>query len=110
MIHAHRVSWELHRGAIPDGFLVLHRCDVRPCVNPDHLFIGDYSDNANDMHAKGRGNVPRGERHCRAKLTEEEVRKIRSDTRTLRLIGEEYGFDKAYAWRIKHGFYWGHVK
>ena len=89
LLTASRVAWELANGPIPVGLDVLHRCDNPPCVRFDHLFLGDARANALDMVAKGRGvwSVPpqptteqraRGERHGMHKLTEENVRAIRS--------------------------------
>jgi hypothetical protein len=52
--YAHHVSWEIHRGAIPDELKVLHRCDQPHCVNPNHLFLGTQADNMEDMRRKGR--------------------------------------------------------
>lgn len=62
-IGAHRASFIFFNGAIPDGLSVLHRCDVKPCVNPAHLFAGTQADNVRDMSAKGR-NVQSKKTHC----------------------------------------------
>lgn len=53
-VRAHRASYKFYRGPIPDGLWVLHRCDVRCCINPDHLWLGTHQDNVDDMMAKGR--------------------------------------------------------
>lgn len=57
---AHRASWLVFRGDIPAGICVLHKCDNRPCVNPDHLFLGTNLDNVRDKQAKGRARPGRG--------------------------------------------------
>ena len=51
---AHRVSWQLYRGKIPDGMKICHECDVPLCVNPQHLFCGTQKDNMQDCARKGR--------------------------------------------------------
>lgn len=73
---AHRVSWEMFKGPIPDGMHVLHRCDNPPCVNPDHFFLGDQRANNNDRIAKQR--TAKGEEAGGAVLSAENVRHIRA--------------------------------
>jgi len=87
-IYAHRASWEVHKGPIPIGLWVLHKCDNPACANPSHLFIGTVDDNAKDMVSKGRHYLtvnpelaPIGELNGRSKLSEVAVRYIKSHYR-----------------------------
>lgn len=53
-VRAHRASWEIHKGPIPNGVCVLHACDTPLCVNPSHLFLGTQTENMDDRQKKGR--------------------------------------------------------
>jgi HNH endonuclease len=75
---AHRFSYEIHKGSIPNGIYVLHKCDTPRCVAPDHLFLGTHSDNMRDREIKKRNNIPEGENNYLAAFKNEEVIKIRT--------------------------------
>lgn len=110
--YAHRFSWELHNGPIPNGLLVLHECDVPACVNPKHLFLGDNQVNADDKTHKGRNNSPRGEDHGKSKLTDEEVLNMREDRKngmTVINLIEKYGISKSTVYRAVNEESWTHI-
>lgn len=112
---AHRVSWVLHNGEIPDGLKVLHRCDTPACINPAHLFLGTQQDNIADMVAKGRqrGVQRWGSESPRAVLTEQSVWIIRNvidiDVVPQREIARLWGVSPMTISRIANWQTWPHV-
>lgn len=104
---AHRVSYELHVGPIPEGMAICHRCDNRLCVNPKHLFVGSHADNVKDMVAKGRQRgAPRGLKNGNGKLSLEQVAAIRRSPLHHAVLGSMYGISRGHAYRIKHDDYY----
>ena len=106
--HANRIAYELKYGAIPEGQIILHSCDVPVCVNPDHLKAGTYKDNMQDMYQKGRNRNVRGEKHHRSKLTEKQVKEIRSIQGRVNFsaLGRLYGVSRTTITRILRGQSW----
>lgn len=110
---AHRMSWRLTYGEIPDGLNVCHKCDNPPCCNPDHLFLGTDLDNARDRNAKGRHNMPRGSALPHAKVTEAmipQIHELRNRGLTHKQIGEIVGLGRAAVGLILNGKNWKHCK
>lgn len=80
---AHRIAYEAWVGPIPEGLSVRHRCDVRDCINPEHLELGTHQENMQDMVLRGRAPS--------AKLTWDQVREIRASSEVHRVLAERYG-------------------
>lgn len=104
---AHRASWRLHRGEIPTGMFVCHRCDVRECVNPDHLFLGTQAQNIADCIDKDR--FPMLERHGGAKLNADTVRAIRASTGRPVDAAKRFGVTANHVRMIRSRQIWFHL-
>ncbi len=107
-IGAHRVAWLLWNGEIPEGLCVLHRCDVRRCVRPDHLFLGTKLDNARDASAKGRcrNGGRQGILNARARLTPALVEEMLQVQGSTAEIARLYGMSWSQTDRIRKGASW----
>jgi hypothetical protein len=100
-VKAHRIAWEIEHDPIPDGLLVLHKCDVKWCVNVQHLYLGTMQD-----------RKAYGERHGNTGLTEDRVREIHKlawSGVTARKIGEMFRASESTVYRIKYGQAWKHL-
>lgn len=103
---AHKVAYELCKGEVPKGLLVLHKCDNRKCVNPDHLYVGTQKDNVRDMFERGRwvGN---------SKLNAEKVREIRllwsQKNFSQTELAQKFGVKQPAIWKIISYRTWKHV-
>lgn len=96
---AHRFAWSEVNGPVPKGMCVLHKCDVRDCVNPDHLFLGTNDDNVADKMAKGRYRCLVGESHPNAKLTTADVERMRvmyANGSRQKDLGELFGISRTH--------------
>lgn len=110
---AHRVFYEAFNGEIKKGLFVLHKCDVRNCVNPDHLFLGTQLENMRDCRDKGRLIAPRpkhGEENPMSKLSKEDVlemKKIRKETgMSHKKIAKLFNISTMTAYRAVEGRSW----
>ncbi len=123
---AHRVAYQLCVGLIPTGLFVCHHCDNPSCVNPAHLFVGTQADNIHDAVAKGRmakgsrhgshthpERMARGERNGNVKLTEAQVREIRTAYAqggvTQQGLAERYGIGQTAISNLLSFRTWKHL-
>lgn len=110
---AHRVAFAVANSREPRPLNdVCHSCDVRSCVNPDHLFEGTHTDNMQDCREKGRLRSPfyRGMAPTKTKLTAEAALEIRRDTaRSNHQLARDYGVSRRAIQFIKSGRLWGNL-
>jgi len=109
-IPAHRASWIIHKGIIPEGMMVLHKCDNRECTNPKHLFLGTHKDNMKDREIKGRGQ--KGITHHKCKLTEQQVLEIKNLIRkglSDSDLSKRFSVNTGTIWFIRNGVTWNHI-
>lgn len=108
---AHRSSWKIHCGEITDGLHVLHKCDVRCCVNPAHLFLGTPLVNSHDAREKGRlrytaRRVLKGEEKSQAKLKSSDVNEIRNSSETATSLALKFGVSFSLIARVRRNEAW----
>ena len=113
-VTAHRASYRLHVGEIPEGMFVCHKCDVPSCVNPEHLFIGTRQDNVNDASSKGRLSLcgKPGEAHYLTKLSNYqvlEIRKKHSEGKRCSELAIEYHKSESCIRAILKRISWRHL-
>jgi hypothetical protein len=108
-LRTHRVAYELAFGPIPKGMFVCHRCDNPSCVRPNHLFLGTQADNMADMVAKGRAARNAGEHNGSARLTTEQVERIRAAEETHDYLSKIFGVSAAAIGLIKRRERWAHL-
>jgi len=109
---AHRYSYEMEYGPIPEGMLVLHHCDNPPCVNPRHLFLGTHQDNVADRVKKGRTRSPCGEAHGKSKLSESDIiyiRNARGNGDSLGRLASQFKVNKSAICKICRRTTWKHI-
>lgn len=112
-LKAHRVAWEIQFGPIPLGLHVCHTCDVRACVNIDHLFLGDHRANMRDMILKKRDLKEKGVDRYNAKLDPDKVRSIRAEylvRKSCTAIAKDYGVNGKTIWAVVNRKRWKHVE
>jgi hypothetical protein len=117
-LKVHRVAYFLEHGRIKDALMVLHKCDVRRCVNPAHLYQGTAKDNSKDMIERGHVARMYGETNGKAKLTRQQVKSIKQmlkdkadgkcDLRQYE-IARYHGVSSATVSYLKNGGRWGYV-
>lgn len=116
-VRAHRVAYQITYGSIPKGLNVCHHCDNKSCCNPNHLFLGNHSDNARDLVSKGlfhpKGTQIFGEANANSKLREDDVKTIRDSVKNgvkRKILAAQYGVTVSTIGDIVRKKNWSHIE
>lgn len=105
----HRIVYFLVKGEIPKGYVVMHSCDNRGCINPDHLSAGTVLDNVSDRDRKHRREHPVGIKNGMAKITEEQALEIRNSPLRYLDLQAKFGVTKNVIYRVRKKIHWKHI-
>lgn len=113
LVQAHRYSYELSNGKIPDGLYVTHKCDTPACIEPTHLSVGSQQDNMDEMVQRCRSLHRKGSKNPKHTLIESDIPKIRAlrvSGMTYQSIASIFNVQLPTIWKVTSGKTWVHVK
>ena len=112
-VGTHKAAYMAYHGDIPEGMVVMHKCDIRLCINPDHLMLGTCADNNRDCSRKGRTPDRRGEKNTQAKLSRADIiesLEMLQSGMSQREVARRFGICQQHVSEIATGKQWNGIR